>query len=258
MPVELEDYKNDYVVYIHRNRMNKIPFYVGMGNKNRPYCFKSRGKIWHNYKNKYGNPIVEIYKTNLNIHEAFYLEAFLIRSFGRKRIEDNGILVNKRISDLGFSGFKHSEESKKKISNHFKGINGANTGRKHTKETRRNMSLAHKGKPQSEASKIGLKKYFLSVKGTKFRVTSEETKQKLREANIGKKLSEETKAKIRLKCKKLQSVAKKVIDNKTGIVYDSVTKAAESRGITMKQLSKWLTGVIKKREKEFSYYESSN
>ena len=49
----------------------------------------------------------------------------------------------------GNKGFKHSEESKRKISqnNYWLGREGVNKGKKFTEEHRKNISIAHKGKP---------------------------------------------------------------------------------------------------------------
>ena len=63
-------------------------------------------------------------------------------------------------------------------------------GKKHTEETKRKMSEALLGKPLSEETK---KKLSEAHNGKKL---SEETKKKIGEANIGKTLSEETKQKI--------------------------------------------------------------
>ncbi len=94
-------------------------------------------------------------------------------------------------------GFKHSEETRKKISNskkgsnfseeHKKKISIANKGRKLSEETKRKMSEWHKNLPKEKHSFFG-------------KHLSEEHKKKIGEANSvilkGRKLSEEWKKKI--------------------------------------------------------------
>ena len=65
-------------------------------------------------------------------------------------------------------GFKHTEESKQKMSNSTKGENNPMYGKTHTDEVRKKISEAHKGKPK------------LKLRGIP---KSEETKQKISEAN---------------------------------------------------------------------------
>ena len=63
-------------------------------------------------------------------------------------------------------------------------------GRKHTEESKRNMSESHKGKKLSEEHRRNLSKF------QKGRKKSEEHKRKISEANKGRKLSPESKRKI--------------------------------------------------------------
>ncbi len=83
-------------------------------------------------------------------------------------------------------------------------------GSKHTEQTRRKISLAHKGKKQKRHSEETKRKMSESHKGfvpseenrrktsesNKNRIWSEESRQKLREHNKGRVLSEETRRKI--------------------------------------------------------------
>lgn len=81
------------VVYLHRRKLDKKIFYVGIGNKKRPYDFTNRSIFWHNYVKKYGKPLIEIYKDNLTKEEAGLIEIDLIKKYGR-RIKKEGCLVN--------------------------------------------------------------------------------------------------------------------------------------------------------------------
>lgn len=90
-------------------------------------------------------------------------------------------------------GLKHSKEAKRKISKAMKGKPSGMLGKHHSKETKRKMSEAEKGEKNHNYGKP----------------LSEEAKRKLSEArkgennpNYGKPLSEETKEKIRKALKK--------------------------------------------------------
>jgi group I intron endonuclease len=109
-------------------------------------------------------------------------------------------LVN--VNELGkeapdCTGFKHTEEAKRKISEAKKGENHPFYGKNHSEESKKKMSEAKKGenhpfygKNHSEESK---KKISEGRKGTKH---SEESKKKMSKATKGTKHSEETKKKM--------------------------------------------------------------
>ena len=77
---------------------------------------------------------------------------------------------NLTLGGEGTLGFKHSDESKQKMSESHKGRPAPNKGKKHSEEARRKMSEANKGRTPPN-------------KGKKH---SEETKRKIGEANKGK------------------------------------------------------------------------
>ena len=103
----------------------------------------------------------------------------------------------------GASGYSHTEEHKKLLSERFKNNNPTkdpkvrekirirNTGKKATKETKQKMSVASKGKPKSidHAQRISD-----ALKGHE---VSEEAKQKLRDYRFGKTNSKESNQKRR-------------------------------------------------------------
>ena len=88
------------VVYVHRNPTNNEVFYVGMGNKRRPYS-KDRSVFWKRYVKKYGEPVIEIVESNLTKQDAWDSEVALIELIGR-RDKRKGSLVN--LSDGGDGG----------------------------------------------------------------------------------------------------------------------------------------------------------
>jgi hypothetical protein len=111
-------WKNFYV-YQYLNE-DGTPFYIGKGSKNR---INESHAPWINLP-----PIDRriVIRDNLTENEAFDLELELIKKFGRKI--DGGILENIKITRwVAQSGWNHSEETKKKISE-------KNTGKIRTKE----------------------------------------------------------------------------------------------------------------------------
>lgn len=128
--------------------------------------------------------------------------------------------VQKRVEARQAKGnYQHSEETRKKISEHRKGkATGPNNpfygkqhskeimdriikankgkistfkGKHHSEETKQKISEANRGKQLSEEHKQKLSKAFIGRK------MSPEFSEKLRQANLGKHLSDETKKKLR-------------------------------------------------------------
>jgi len=116
------------------------------------YIGKGKGnRAWdsmHKPVKKPSNNRILILKTNLTEEEAFKHEIYMIAVFGRKDL-GTGILRNKS------AGGGKSRAG---------GIGNFRTGTKHREETKKLIGSYHKGK-----------------------VLSDDTKQKLREANLGKK-----------------------------------------------------------------------
>ena len=99
---------------------------------------------------------------------------------GKKHSEES----KKKMSEAQ-RGKRLSEETKKKISEAKKGDRNPNYGKKFSEEHRRKMSEAHKGKKRSEEHQRKLSE---SLKGKK---RSEETKKKIRESKRRRKKNEE-------------------------------------------------------------------
>ena len=89
-------------------------------------------------------------------------------------------------------GRHHTEETKRKMSLSHKGKSSHRKGMKHSEESKRKMSISHKNNPNSGQFK----------KGHKF---SEETKRKIGLINKGMVMSEKVKMKIREKLKGAQA-----------------------------------------------------
>lgn len=136
-----------YYVYIHYyiENGNKIIIYVGKGSNGRAYDFTGRNEIWKEYRDKYGNPNVEIVKTFTIEKEAYryenklrniyYAKGQSICSLDWKRTgtnsywHKNGIRpeMKEKIRNT-LTGRKSSKETKEKISRKTKGKNNPNYG----------------------------------------------------------------------------------------------------------------------------------
>lgn len=101
-----------------------IPYYIGKGSKDR---INESHSPWVTIPPKECRQFI---KTNLSEAEAFDLEIELIKKYGRKI--DGDILDNVKLTRwVAQAGWKHSEESKQKISKN-------NTGKVRTEEQRKN------------------------------------------------------------------------------------------------------------------------
>jgi hypothetical protein len=144
----------NYYVYCHRNPITNEIFYIGKGTKHRAYVKQNRGKHWNNYVKKHGIPLVEILYDNLNEDESLILEKKLIKTFGRKEL-NNGGLVNSTDGGEGCSGLVHSDEVKKIISECRKNKPGNNKGKKFTHKNKRIKGLKRgKYKTRKDKGKI--------------------------------------------------------------------------------------------------------
>jgi hypothetical protein len=88
-------------------REDRTPYYIGKGQGNRAY------KKYRNIKPPKDKSKIIFLKKNLLEEEAFKHEIYMIAVFGRKDL-GTGILINKTDGGEGASGFRHSEEFKKK------------------------------------------------------------------------------------------------------------------------------------------------
>ncbi len=101
-----------FYVYRHLTADTNIPFYVGKGNGYRAKTSGQRNKYWHSIVKKHGFTVEYIAK-DLNELEAFYLEAFYIKLYGRK---PNGLLVNQTDGGDGQSGVLWNESRREYMS----------------------------------------------------------------------------------------------------------------------------------------------
>ena len=206
----------NYSVYIHTNKINGKK-YIGLTSKNPEERWRNGNGYNHSTHfnraiKKYGwnNFVHEVYASGLTSQEASVLEQRLISEYNTTNDKYGYNL------DAGGSRTKHSEETKQKIS-------AAVTGKKRSPETIEKLRKASTGNKNS----IGHKQ-------------SEESKQKNREAHIGKThiLSEEQKTNIALGHKN----RKEVICVETGEVFPSIGIAAKRSNTSQGSISSVLTG----------------
>lgn len=189
------------ILYLYTNKIN-YKCYIGVTSnlikRQQAHKQAKSNTYFHNAINKYGydNFYFDILDVTLQTNkELFEKEMYWIGYFKDHGIELYNITgggdcgpVNYG-KDNGFYGRKHSEESKKKMSE-------AHIGHKPSTETRKKLSESHKGKVLSEEHKAKLSE---AKKGKKH---SEEHCKKNGEAkkgnkyNIGRKHSDETKKKM--------------------------------------------------------------
>lgn len=137
---------------------------------------------------------------------------------------------------------KHpSDETRRKLSEATKGANNPHYGKHHSLEARKKISEAHKGKHLSAEHKREISE---AQKGripwNKGKHLSAETRRKIGESGKGRHhLSHEARKKL------IEMNKKAVICFETGILYYSVTEAAESIGLTPSAISNVLRGAHK-------------
>lgn len=270
------DEKSNMVLYFHKTPDDKV-FYVGIGNKYRPYSKSGRSKWWKNIVNKHGYT-VDIILENISKEKAVEMECYYIKHFGRADI-GLGNLVNMTDGGEGNHNRKHSQETKDKISrnsakvwlgkklsvktrkklseshvglqsgeNHplygksrseetKRKIGESNKGKKHSQKTIKKISESKTGKPKSDEHKKSLSKSLLGKKKT------DEHRKKLSESHKGKILSKEHKNKISnsLKGRSCSSEKSDKISVKAKMLSASKgNKISEYKGITWsKDRNKW-------------------
>lgn len=172
--------KNMAVVYQHSNKETKEIFYIGIGNQRRPHEKGRRGKFWVDYTSKHCY-VVDIIHTDVNWDEAQAIERYLIAFYGRRDL-GLGTLVN--MTDGG-DGLKNpSAETRAKISYAAKNI---------SEETRQKMRVSQRKSIRPKCSEETKLKIKMAQIG---RPKSEDMKLRMSVSHTGKILSEQHKANL--------------------------------------------------------------
>ena len=188
--IKIKIFEKEFYVYELIDSITSNVFYVGKGKKYRCFTheYKTRnGNIPHNNKHLF-NTINKLINSNIDI---IYNIVFTSNNEDKcYEIEEN-IISNYGIDnlcniELSARGIKHTEETRKKISN-------ANTGRKCSEETREKLRLINIGKYQSVETRT---KRSESLKGRtspmKGRNHTESTKEKMSKSGTGRKHTEDS------------------------------------------------------------------
>lgn len=205
--------KGKFVTYLTIYSGNKLPpFYIGSSDiqriENNYHGSVKSIKYSDTWKEELkNNP--QLFKTKIiSYHEtrkdALAKEYYLHHKLG---VVKSPLYINQSLATVnGFFGMdvskenhpwygrKHSEESKRIISEKAKGRKGPNLGKKLSQETRRKLSAAKKGKKRLVPVTEETRRKLSAVNKGKMR--SEETKRKLSEIAKTRTISEETKRKI--------------------------------------------------------------
>ena len=205
------------VLYRHIRLDKNQPFYIGIGKtEKRAYEKIKRNQFWHNIVSKTDYEI-EILFDNLSWDEAGEKEKEFIKLYG-KRDDNTGTLVNITDGGGGILGIRHTEESKRKISESSK-----NRIRKpvsiETKEKIRQTLTgrvgANKGFKHSEKTKLKLRLFNIGKIGpNKGKTMSEETKKKMIASKTGKPSSLKGKKQTNETKKKVSEGLKRYFANK--------------------------------------------
>ena len=200
-----------YCVYVTFYSGNKLPpFYIGHTTadniqkgyrgsvQSKKYKSVWREELWKN-PSSFKTTIISYHKTK---QEAMLREEFFQRKLG---VIENPLYTNRCIAGkLYFSpkGKKATEETKKKISLNHKGM----SGRRHTEETKRKISIAAIGNKNSLGKTVSLEsRRKISMKNSGRKRTEEQCRRQSKRLrgcipwNVGKKHSTETKEKIKQK-----------------------------------------------------------
>ena len=180
----------NYYVYHLINPITNQVFYVGKGTKNRCYQHlkdtletSKNKRLWghiNNIRKEGKEPIVFKLQENLEEDYAYDLEELEIKKYGRKGIDEDGILMNiveggkgkapKLLGEAnGFYGRKHTEETKKIISQKNSGV-----PKPKDKEAKENSKIAALEYWSNETEQIQERKKQLGVEGKKYWEGSEE------------------------------------------------------------------------------------
>lgn len=176
---------NNFYVYQHRRLDENTIFYVGKGCEYRHTTLTNRNKYWHNIVNKCGFSSEILYE-NLDEEFALLIEIELIDKYRRLGFK----LTNLTDGGEGVSGYKHTEETRKKIGEKSK-------NRIATEETKKKLSNTLSGKKRKNPfSEEHRKKLSEAAKKQKRIPFSEETKHKISSSLKGKKRTLEQRERI--------------------------------------------------------------
>ena len=248
---------DNYSVYVHIFPNGKRYFGITChDNVNRRFQngfgYRSQKLLWRAIC-KYGWENIEhvILHSGISKEEACDLEIKYINEYNTT-CSDFGY----NIENGGSAPGKFTDEMRKRASERMKGENHPMYGKHLTEEHRQKISQKSKGRHFSEETK---KKLSNARKGKPGRVWTEESKKKVSDSLKGRKPSEKS---VELLRERINSYpgravnARKVICIETGKVFDSLTMAGESIGVSKRCIWRVCNGERKTVHKlTFAYYD---
>lgn len=184
-----------FYVYLYIDPITYIPFYVGKGTADRKFSHLKETETTTINKRKHAKiqsiikkgltPIIFEAASFTSEIEAYNFEEKLIKFFGRKGFDENGVLTNITLNSNPPSrkGAKLTEEQKVMLSNRMMEV----------AKTRKSTAGRPPWNKGLKGAQVAWNKGIPTGVG---KILSEETKEKLRHYNLGKKKSDETKEKM--------------------------------------------------------------
>jgi hypothetical protein len=164
------------LVYAYLRESDGTPYYIGVAStSDRP------ASKYHRVKPPRDRRFIRIPRSDLRREQAWEWEKYFISHYGRKDL-GTGILRNQSDGGEGNNGYRHTEETKRRVSESMKGrkqtpewikkraskIRGENNGmfgRQHSEETKAKMSQLRKGVKRGPMSEEAKRKISEAKKG---------------------------------------------------------------------------------------------
>lgn len=210
--------KGNYTVYKHTSPSNKV--YIGITSKE-PEMRWRRGNGYYNNKHFYRT--IQKYGWDNIKHEI------LFSNLTKEKAEQKEIeLIKEHNSTNPKYGYNHDY--------------GGNCSESMTEETRMKISIGNKGKVISKETRDKIGKFHKGRKHNK--PFPQESRDKLREINTGKTLSESVKYKIKQKSKRY-AVRQYSMDGELIAEYSGIRVAARALGLHSESITKCCKGKVK-------------
>jgi hypothetical protein len=173
--------ERQHYVYVHRRASDGSVFYVGKGKGRRAWCARSRSRYWQFVAAKHGfEPTV--LRREMPEHCALSLERAVIAAIGRDK------LTNATDGGGGITGWRHSDEAKRKIS-------AASNGREFTQKMRDTLAAYNADKVLTPEH---IEKMRAAKLGKKYGPMPAERRAKIAASHIGIRPSDEARRKMSL------------------------------------------------------------
>lgn len=224
-------------VYAHRRSSNGKIFYIGIGQRDRPFSKHGRSEYWKNVVKKHGL-VVQIVKDWSPYSCCLSYEKVLIFSIGKKN------LCNMTDGGEGAPGVKRSKKWRKAMSERLKGPGNPCRGKPLSKEHKAKVSAALQkekhplyGRPVSAQRRAKISKALIGRK------LSAEHKKAIGDGGRGRKTSESTKAKMSESKKKreIYTFQHSSGETFTGIRFDFIAE----NGLDPSAVTKLISGSIR-------------